>query len=149
MKSDIVLLNKCNLLFSDGTNIRSNWPWPSRSSNFQPLESMPEISKPLLSETLSMPLLNNNLEPNIEPIIEIGSGDEERLLPTDLLIDSENESESETECYKPILRKTASWTPPINAEIVKKKPELSTLRHLERAIKSLSIDPNVSISRKF
>ena len=113
---------------------------------------MPELpnSKPLLSETLSMPLLQN-LASDLDQEVEIGSGDEERLLPTDLLKEeSENEEE---ECNKPILRKTWSWTPNQNnsQEIVnrKKVPELSTLRHLERAIKSLSIDPNVSISRKF
>ena len=95
-----------------------------------------------------MPLLQNNTIQDTNEEVEIGSGDEERLLPTDLLKeDSENESEENEEC-KPILRKTWSWTPQ-NNEIVKKKPELSTLRHLERAIKSLSIDPNVSISRKF
>lgn len=141
---------------TDGnTTLRPNWPWPSRSPNFQPLESMPELpnSKPLLSETLSMPLLQN-LVTDLDQEVEIGSGDEERLLPTDLLKE-ESENESEEECNKPILRKTWSWTPNQNnissQEIVnrKKVPELSTLRHLERAIKSLSIDPNVSISRKF
>ena len=144
-----------SFFFTDGnTSLRPNWPWPSRSPNFQPLESMPELpnSKPLLSETLSMPLLQN-LVTDLDQEVEIGSGDEERLLPTDLLKE-ESENESEEECNKPILRKTWSWTPNQNnssQEIVnrKKVPELSTLRHLERAIKSLSIDPNVSISRKF
>ena len=140
------------ILFFYFADVRPNWPWPSKP-NFQPLESMPEsISKPLLSETLSMPLLQNQVE--LDQEVEIGSGDEERLLPTDLLKEeSETESENEQECNKPILRKTWSWTPNQNnsQEIVnrKKVPELSTLRHLERAIKSLSIDPNVSISRKF
>ena len=139
------------ILFFYFADVRPNWPWPSKA-NFQPLESMPELpnSKPLLSETLSMPLLQN-LASDLDQEVEIGSGDEERLLPTDLLKEeSENEEE---ECNKPILRKTWSWTPNQNnsQEIVnrKKVPELSTLRHLERAIKSLSIDPNVSISRKF
>merc|ERR550532_3278941 len=47
---------------------------------------MPELpnSKPLLSETLSMPLLQN-LVTDLDQEVEIGSGDEERLLPTDLL----------------------------------------------------------------
>ena len=81
-------------------------------------------------------------------------GDEERLLPTDLLNDDEDfESPN-----KIPLRKTWSWTPEkqIHFEensnsndencVKTKKPEL---RQLERAIKSLSIDPNMSISRKF
>ena len=78
-------------------------------------------------------------------------GDEERLLPTDLLNDDEDfESPN-----KIPLRKTWSWTPEqihfeenVNDEncVKTKKPEL---RQLERAIKSLSIDPNMSISRKF
>ena len=62
-------------LFPDGSHMNSSlsWHWSpnSTSSNFQPLESMPEMpqnnnnattisgSKPLLSETLSMPLLPN------------------------------------------------------------------------------------------
>ena len=51
--------------------MRSNWPWPSKP-NFQPLESMPEsISKPLLSETLSMPLLQNQVE--LDQEVEIGN----------------------------------------------------------------------------
>lgn len=131
------------------------------SSNFQPLESMPEIlGKPLLGETLSMPLLQNYLSidsnattstiksaAQSEDEVEIGSGDEERLLPMDLLLD-DDELESGHRHAKPALRKTWSWTPADEELLNKKKPE-STMRQLERAIKSLSIDPNVSISRKF
>jgi len=178
---------------SDGSQMGStlSWHWPLNStnsaSNFQPLESMPEIpsnsngnnsisgqTKPLLGETLSMPLLpnyhfsvenntvvmdnnargNENTEEQIQ--VEIGSGDEERLLPTDLLNDPEDECINENQNpQKPVLRKTWSWTPLKDSnkdqeELLKKKqPEGATIRHLERAIKSLSIDPNVSISRKF
>ena len=133
---------------------------------------MPEIippGKPVLGETLSMPLL-----PNFYPIetprqnpppeeVEIGSGDEERLLPTDLLIDDDDldplkSSPDPLKTHyddldplksnsKSTLRKTWSWTP-ADEELIKKKSE-SNMRHLERAIKSLSIDPNVSLSRKF
>merc|ERR1712129_111239 len=89
--------------------------------------------------------------------VEIGSGDEERLLPTDLLNDPEDEciNENPNHPQKPVLRKTWSWTPLKDSnkgqeELLKKKqPEGATIRHLERAIKCLSIDPNVSISRKF
>lgn len=187
---------------SDGSQMTSNlsWHWAQNTggstatTNFQPLESMPEMpsnnnngshsltsnstSKPLLSETLSMPLLpnyfsvenngslvmengteslgknQNNLEEQIQ--VEIGSGDEERLLPTDLLNDPEDDCINENQnLQKPALRKTWSWTPikdPLKSQegLLKKKPsEGTTIRHLERAIKSLSIDPNVSISRKF
>ena len=97
---------------------------------------MPEMPKPLLSETLSMPLLQYESSEEVE----IGSGDEERLLPTDLLNDDDEE-------IKPTLRKTWSWTPEAKAEEVQKFKKSE--RNLERAIKSLSIDPNVSISRKF
>jgi len=189
---------------SDGSRMGStlSWHWPlnstnSAASNFQPLESMPEIpsnngsnsisgssnstsgsTKPLLGETLSMPLLpnyhfsvenntvvmentgggNENTPLQDEQIqVEIGSGDEERLLPTDLLNDPEDEciNENQNHPQKPVLRKTWSWTPLKDSnkgqeELLKKKqPEGATIRHLERAIKSLSIDPNVSISRKF
>jgi len=130
-------------------------------------------SKPLLSETLSMPLLPNyfsveNTEkyenhhiqntggPALEEQIQVESGDEERLLPTDLLNDPDDDCINDNQnLQKPILRKTWSWTPvkdPLKSqeELLKKKtPEGATIRHLERAIKSLSIDPNVSISRKF
>jgi len=184
---------------SDGSQMTSNlsWHWPpnttgnAASTNFQPLESMPEIissnnntlnsgsgSKPLLSETLSMPLLRNyfsvenngtlvmengteslgknenSLEEQIQ--VEIGSGDEERLLPTDLLNDPDDECINENQnLQKTALRKTWSWTPlkdPLKSQeelLRKKQSEGTTIRHLERAIKSLSIDPNVSISRKF
>ena len=45
--------------------------------------------------------------------VEIGSGDEERLLPTDLLNDPEDEciNENQNHPQKPVLRKTWSWTP--------------------------------------
>ena len=45
--------------------------------------------------------------------MEIGSGDEERLLPTDLLNDPEDEciNENQNHPQKPVLRKTWSWTP--------------------------------------
>ena len=91
-------------------------------------------SKPLLSETLSMPLLpnyfsvenngtlvmengteslgknENSLEEQVQ--VEIGSGDEERLLPTDLLNDPDDECINENQTIqKPALRKTWSWTP--------------------------------------
>jgi len=135
-------------------------------------------SKPLLCETLSMPLLpnyfsvenngtlvmengteslgknENSLEEQVQ--VEIGSGDEERLLPTDLLNDPDDECINENQTLqKPALRKTWSWTPlkdPLKSQeelLKKKQSEGTTIRHLERAIKSLSIDPNVSISRKF
>jgi len=188
---------------TDGSQLASNlsWHWPPNSAgnaaspNFQPLESMPENpsnnngshsltstsgspSKPLLSETLSMPLLpnyfsvenngtlvmengteslvknENSLEEQVQ--VEIGSGDEERLLPTDLLNDPDDECINENQnLQKPVLRKTWSWTPlkdPLKSQedlLKKKQSEGTTIRHLERAIKSLSIDPNVSISRKF
>jgi len=189
---------------SDGSQLISNlsWHWPQNSTgstastSFQPLESMPEIpsnnnngshsltsgsgstSKPLLSETLSMPLLpnyfsvenngtlvmengteslgknENSLDEQVQ--VEIGSGDEERLLPTDLLNDPDDECINENQTLqKPALRKTWSWTPlkdPLKSQeelLKKKQSEGTTIRHLERAIKSLSIDPNVSISRKF
>ena len=112
-------------------------------------------------------------------IAELELGDEERLLPTDLLNDDDEDFESSSNSNsnsnsKIPLRKTWSWTPeqlPFdhqhqdqnqqekqksennnnceNENSVKstnKKPEL---RQLEKAIKSLSIDPNMSISRKF
>jgi hypothetical protein len=134
------------------------WPWPSGSSssasNFQPeLESMAELvstgpSKPMLSETLSMPLLNYSNELTKEAQedqdqVEIGSGDEEFLLPTDLLNDDDDIHDK---ANKPGLRKTWSCT---HADEDGLKNSRSTIRHLERAIKSLSIDPNVSSSRKF
>ena len=89
-------------------------------------------------------------------------------MPTDLLNDDEDfESSSNSNSNSKIpLRKTWSWTPeqlPFdyrkddqnqekqsenceNSVKSNKKPEL---RQLEKAIKSLSIDPNMSISRKF
>ena len=73
------------------------------------MESMPEMPKPLLSETLSMPLLQYESSEEVE----IGSGDEERLLPTDLLNDDDEE-------IKPTLRKTWSWTPEAKDEEVQK-----------------------------
>jgi len=173
---------------ADGSHMNSSlsWHWSpnSTTSNFQPLESMPEMpqnnqtisgSKPLLSETLSMPLLPNYFSVEntdkyenhhiqntagpaaaLEEQIQVESGDEERLLPTDLLNDPDDDCINDNQnLQKPILRKTWSWTPvkdPLKSqeELHKKKtPEGATIRHLERAIKSLSIDPNVSISRKF
>ena len=107
-------------------------------------------------------------------IAELELGDEERLLPTDLLNDDDEEDfESSSNSNSKIpLRKTWSWTPeqlPFDhspetevdqqenkqksendcensVKSTNKKPEL---RQLEKAIKSLSIDPNMSISRKF
>ena len=107
-------------------------------------------------------------------IAELELGDEERLLPTDLLNDDDEEDfESSTNSNSKIpLRKTWSWTPeqlPFDhspetevdqqenqqksenncensVKSTNKKPEV---RQLEKAIKSLSIDPNMSISRKF
>lgn len=109
-------------------------------------------------------------------IAELELGDEERLLPTDLLNDDDEEdfesSSNSNSNSKIPLRKTWSWTPeqlPFDhspetevdqqenkqksennsensVKSTNKKPEL---RQLEKAIKSLSIDPNMSISRKF
>merc|ERR1712165_568659 len=134
---------------------------------------MPELlTKPILTEAMSMPLLQHPSVPLDEDIIaelELELGDEERLLPTDLLNDDEDfESSSSSNSNSKIpLRKTWSWTPeqlPFdyhqdndqnqekqsenceNSVKSNKKPEL---RQLEKAIKSLSIDPNMSISRKF
>jgi len=149
-----------------------SWPhWAPTTNNYgpldpTPLDPMPEVptSKAPLCETLSMPLL-----PNYYPLpmtqddphgVEIGSGDEERLLPTDLLNDDDFELEKSNKVQ---LRKTWSWThedpqdprkvdsPKItkNVDSSKTKNMDSPMRHLERAIKSLSIDPNVSLSRKF
>merc|ERR1712165_339569 len=135
------------------------------------LESnMPELlTKPILTEAMSMPLLQHPSVSLDEDIIaELELGDEERLLPTDLLNDDDEEDfESNSNSNSKIpLRKTWSWTPeqlPFdyhqddqtqekqsenceNSVKSNKKPEL---RQLEKAIKSLSIDPNMSISRKF
>jgi len=127
------------------------WQWQSFT---QPtiakttLETTPEIlNKPILTEAISMPLLQHNI-----PLGEEDTDLElERLLPTDLLNDDEDFENS-----KLPLRKTWSWTPEklqfedtnLESEHINKtkKPEL---RQLEKAIKSLSIDPNMSISRKF
>ena len=52
----------------------------------------------------------NSLEEQVQ--VEIGSGDEERLLPTDLLNDPDDECINENQTVqKPALRKTWSWTP--------------------------------------
>jgi len=154
------------------------WPYAQSASSSQTtttlspsLETnMPELlSKPILTEAMSMPLLQHPSVPLDEDIIaELELGDEERLLPTDLLNDDEDfESSSNSNSNSKIpLRKTWSWTPeqlPFdyhqddqnqekqsenceNSVKSNKKPEL---RQLEKAIKSLSIDPNMSISRKF
>jgi len=156
-----------------------SWQWPyaqSASSSHTTttlspsLETnMPELlSKPILTEAMSMPLLQHPSVPLDEDIIaELELGDEERLLPTDLLNDDEDFESSSNSNSKIPLRKTWSWTPeqlPFdyhqqddqnqekqsenceNSVKSNKKPEL---RQLEKAIKSLSIDPNMSISRKF
>ena len=171
-------------------NWQASWQAPA-SSNYQQtqpaqlnaLEAMPELlQKPLLGETLSMPLLGNYFSLDTEENqqitvscqtrvclisdffkttycfsflqseqVEIGSGDEERLLPTDLLNDDDDLNNGQKQSKQIKLRKTWSWTTGNEDQVsssVKKKPE-STMRQLERAIKSLSIDPNVSISRKF
>lgn len=155
------------------------WPYAQSASSSQTtttlspsLETnMPELlTKPILTEAMSMPLLQHPSVPLDEDIIaELELGDEERLLPTDLLNDDEDfESSSNSNSNsnsKIPLRKTWSWTPeqlPFDyhqddqdqekqsensvKSTKNKKPEL---RQLEKAIKSLSIDPNMSISRKF
>jgi len=162
-----------------------SWQWPyaqsassSQTTTMSPsLESnMPELlTKPILTEAMSMPLLQHPSVSLDEDIIaELELGDEERLLPTDLLNDDDEEDfESRSNSNSKIpLRKTWSWTPeqlPFDhspetevdqqenkqksenncensVKSTNKKPEL---RQLEKAIKSLSIDPNMSISRKF
>ena len=92
-----VLIYKYYFL-SDGSRMGStmSWHWPlnstnSAASNFQPLESMPEIpsnnssnsisgsTKPLLGETLSMPLLPNyhfSVENNTVVMENTGGGNE-------------------------------------------------------------------------
>ena len=82
-----------------------SWHWPlnstnSAASNFQPLESMPEIpsnnnsnsisgsTKPLLGETLSMPLLPNyhfSVENNTVVMENTGGGNENTPLQGNLL----------------------------------------------------------------
>lgn len=82
-----------------------SWHWPlnstnSAASNFQPLESMPEIpsnnssnsisgsTKPLLGETLSMPLLPNyhfSVETNTVVMENTGGGNENTPLQGNLL----------------------------------------------------------------
>jgi len=166
-----------------------SWQWPyaqsassSQTTTLSPsLETnMPELlTKPILTEAMSMPLLQHPSLPLDEDIIaELELGDEERLLPTDLLNDDDEDFESSSNSNsnsnsKIPLRKTWSWTPeqlPFDhqhqdqnqqekqksennnnceensVKSTNKKPEL---RQLEKAIKSLSIDPNMSISRKF
>merc|ERR1712165_650474 len=141
------------------------------------LESnMPELlTKPILTEAMSMPLLQHPSVSLDEDIIaELELGDEERLLPTDLLNDDDEEDfESSSNSNSKIpLRKIWSWTPEqlpfdhspeteVDQQENKQKAENNCensvkstnknpeLRQLEKAIKSLSIDPNMSISRKF
>ena len=48
----------------------------------------------------------------MEEQIQVESGDEERLLPTDLLNDPDDDCINDNQnLQKPILRKTWSWTP--------------------------------------
>ena len=78
-------------------------------------------------------------------------------MPTDLLNDDDDFEQNS----KVPLRKTLSWTPEklhfsteestenSESEHIKNTTKKPELRQLEKAIKSLSIDPNMSISRKF
>jgi len=135
------------------------WQWPTFTQpatlGQSTLESMPEtVNKPMLTEAMSMPLLQHNItldEPDSD--LEL-----ERLLPTDLLNDDDD---FEQNSAKIPLRKTLSWTPEklqfstedqesnSESEHIKNTTKKPELRQLEKAIKSLSIDPNMSISRKF